>query len=130
MQFANAVRVISFLTRRRLHVYAQFFFARVYLHARRCSVRRARTRAGGFARTNTRGETSETERRMRACGARHCKRMLIIFTSCNSVTLNHRQATLRLARFSALLSFSFSRAIPRAIAITTDAATCDSRQRI
>lgn len=102
----------------------------VYLHARRCSMRYM---MGAFAywwhhTTNTRGRRVR-QKDMHARGARHYKRMLIIFTSCNSVTLNHRQATLCLSRnFSALLSFSFSR-YP-AIAITTDAATCDPRENM
>lgn len=111
------------------HVYTPFFACVTCTRVSAACV----TRRGAFAywwliRTNKHArETSETERRMRARGTRHCKRMLIIFTSCNSVTLNHRQATsLPLPLFRVIIVFLLSRYC--AIAIITDAATCDSRR--
>jgi len=115
-----------------------FFFlrARVYLHthigAACFTWRDGRVLVDSHKQIHAQ-ETSETERRMRARGARHCKRMLIIFTSCNSVTLNHRQATsLPRPLFRVIIVFLFSRAraqyLFRDIAITTDA-TCDYSAR-
>ena len=106
-----------------VYVYTRFFFlrARVYLHthigAACFTWRDGRVLVDSHKQIHAQ-ETSETERRMRARGARHCKRMLIIFTSCNSVTLNHRQATsLPRPLFRVIIVFLFSRARARAILI-------------
>lgn len=93
MQFANVVRVISFLAR---CTYTRIFCVCTCTRVgAACVTRRAHVRVlvASHKRTHA-GDERDRKTYARAWGPRHCKRMLIIFTSCNSVTLNHRQATL------------------------------------